>query len=81
MHCFICDSMLTEDTISWNHQHGDWDPCPDCLRVIDEVFNTSYDEEQITQILMDEFGDPDEYEAIENTMSSSFNPPRKDFPS
>lgn len=81
MHCYICDSILTEDTISWNHQHQDWDPCPDCLRAIDEVFNTGMDEESITAILMNELdADFDEYQDIENTMSSPFNPPRKDFP-
>jgi len=57
MRCAICDAALNEDTISWNHDHKEWDPCPDCLRAIDEVFNTNYDEEEITRILMDEWGD------------------------
>lgn len=51
MRCFICDSTLSEETIHWNHDHGDWEPCPECLLAIAEVFEDPLDEEEISRIL------------------------------
>ena len=39
MRCHICNAALSPETIHFNRQHGDFDPCPTCLTVIGEVFS------------------------------------------
>jgi hypothetical protein len=34
--CYICDAALAN--ISWNPFHKDFNPCPKCQEVIDNVF-------------------------------------------
>lgn len=62
MRCFICNSELQENSIQWNNDHQDWDPCPTCLIEIAEVF-TDDSEEEITAQLEGEwsliFGEAD----------------------
>lgn len=41
MHCFICDRE--QSNISFNVLHKDFDPCPTCQEVIDNVFGDSSD--------------------------------------
>ena len=50
MKCFICDKELKTEEIIWNTLADEWEPCPECLLVISEVFN-DLDEEEITSIL------------------------------
>ena len=39
MRCHICNAVLSEKEIQINRLHGDFDPCGNCLEVIDEVFS------------------------------------------
>jgi len=50
MRCAICNSELKENSIQWNNDHQDWDPCPTCLIEISEVFTDDSDEEITAQI-------------------------------
>ena len=65
MRCHICNSELKENSIQWNNDHQDWDPCPTCLIEISEVF-TDDSEEEITAQLEGEwnliFGEADTVE-------------------
>ena len=38
MKCYICDRTLDEEQVQYNEEHGDYDPCPTCLAIIEEVF-------------------------------------------
>ncbi len=51
MRCDICDNTLSPETIHWNSDHEEWDPCPTCLIAISEVFDDHLDEEEITWLL------------------------------
>lgn len=37
MRCYICDRVLDEDHIQYNQDHRDFDPCPTCLTVIEDL--------------------------------------------
>ena len=65
MKCFICDATLSEDSIQWNSQHEDWDPCPTCLIEIGELFNDD-SEEEIAEKLRLEWGEDIIEEVIED---------------
>ena len=36
MRCKICDSLINRPV--WNSQLGDWEVCPTCLDIINNVF-------------------------------------------
>lgn len=57
MHCHICDAELSTDSIHWNNDHKDWDPCPTCLMEIAEVFSDPLDEDEVTRLLVLEWGE------------------------
>lgn len=48
MRCRICNAVLSEGAVSFNHDHGEFDPCPACLIAIAEVFNDE-DEDKIIE--------------------------------
>lgn len=50
MRCHICNSELQENSIQWNNDHQDWDPCPTCLIEISEVFTDDSEEEITAQL-------------------------------
>lgn len=54
MRCHICDTTLSENEISWNKDHKDWNPCGTCQEVIDNVFEP-LDDEAIQKQLEFEF--------------------------
>ena len=64
MRCAICDATLGEDSIQWNNQHHDWDPCPTCLIAISELFNDD-SEEEITEQINLEWGEDDPVFSLE----------------
>lgn len=37
MKCYICDRTLEEDQVHYNIDHLDYDPCPSCLSVIEDL--------------------------------------------
>lgn len=37
MRCYICNSILEDDNIQYNQDHKDYDPCPSCLAVIEDI--------------------------------------------
>lgn len=37
MRCYICNSILEDDKVEFNSDHGDIDPCPSCQSVIDDI--------------------------------------------
>lgn len=37
MKCYICDRTLEEDQVQYNQDHKDYDPCPTCLHVIQDL--------------------------------------------
>lgn len=45
MHCHICDREMS--TFNFNRDHGDIDPCPKCLEVINDVFTDPVPEEDL----------------------------------
>lgn len=52
MRCNICDKEL--ETVHFNRDHGDFDPCPECLEIIENVFSDEYvpsedESEEITE--------------------------------
>lgn len=51
MRCHICDSVLSPEVVHWNSDHEEWDPCPTCLMIIDEVFDDHLEEDEITRLL------------------------------
>lgn len=51
MHCHICDATLSLDETRWNRDHLDWDPCTQCLLVINSVFDDHLTEEEIDRLL------------------------------
>jgi hypothetical protein len=53
--CFICDKELKTEEIIWNELAQEWEPCPECLLIISEVFKDGLDEEQITWLLEEEW--------------------------
>lgn len=62
MRCRICNTLLQENEIKWNHDHEDWEPCGTCLAIIEEVFEP-LDEEEINRQL--EFELNEEEPAVE----------------
>jgi hypothetical protein len=60
MKCHICDATMSGDSIQWNPDHQDWDPCGTCLMVISEVFTDHLDEDQIDWALAEEWEEPEE---------------------
>lgn len=59
MRCNICDKLLTEAEISFNPAYEAYDPCGFCLDVIENVFGDHLTEEEVTELLADEF--PEEF--------------------
>lgn len=55
MRCFICDRILNEDQVHYNEEHEDFDPCPTCQQVIDDLLAAYGDQASIAE---DEFSDP-----------------------
>jgi hypothetical protein len=56
--CFICNRTLEEDQVQFNENHKDYDPCPTCLDVIEDLLagyggqpDTSAEEDKIDLIL------------------------------
>lgn len=37
MRCFICDRTLEADQVQYNQDHQDYDPCPSCLAVVEDI--------------------------------------------
>lgn len=37
MKCYICDRTLEEDQVHYNIDHEDYDPCPSCLAVVEDI--------------------------------------------
>lgn len=44
MKCYICDSQI--ENPQWSALHQDWEPCPVCQEVIDNVFEDPLEEEE-----------------------------------
>ncbi len=44
MRCHICNSVLEQP--QWSALHNDWEPCPTCQEVIDNVFEDLVEEEE-----------------------------------
>ena len=72
MRCYICNAVLEDDSVNYNEDHGDYDPCPSCLSVIEDLTSGFGDravepEDDLTDILPLLEGlyptviDPDEY--------------------
>lgn len=40
--CYICDASI--ESIQFNSDHGDIDPCSKCLQIISEVFGDEEDD-------------------------------------
>jgi hypothetical protein len=49
--CHICDSKLKPEEIDFNRKHEEWDPCRNCLEVIEEAIGPLLDEEVDEAIL------------------------------
>lgn len=73
MHCAICDKILTSDEITFNRQHQKWDPCFECLEIINSVFEP-LSEEEIDRQLSLELGLDSEEAANDNEESYEKNP-------
>ncbi len=52
MRCYICDKILNDPQP--NHDHGDYDPCPTCLEVIQDTIGKWVDRPSMDE---DEFPD------------------------
>lgn len=37
MRCHICDKILEDDQVQYNTDHQDFDPCPKCLTIIEDL--------------------------------------------
>lgn len=37
MRCYICDRALDDENVQYNQDHQDFDPCPTCLTVIEDL--------------------------------------------
>lgn len=37
MRCYICNKILEDDHVQYNQDHKDFDPCPTCLNVIEDL--------------------------------------------
>lgn len=57
MKCYICDRDLAQDEIKLHPEIKKWEPCGTCLHIISEVFDDGLDEDEITELLLDEWGD------------------------
>lgn len=53
MRCYICDRVLDDENVQYNELHKDYDPCPTCLAVIEDLCGFG-DRPTVTE---DEFGD------------------------
>lgn len=51
MRCHICNAQLSPEEIAYNHDHDEFEPCGNCLRIISEVFEDGLTEEEIAQAL------------------------------
>lgn len=53
MRCYICDRILDEENVQYNEEHHDYDPCPSCLAVIEDLVAGFGDRPVVAE---DEFG-------------------------
>ena len=37
MRCHICNTVLDDDHVQFNQDHQDYDPCPTCLQVVEDL--------------------------------------------
>jgi len=66
MRCHICDRPLSETEIAFDKNHDEFDPCTTCLMVISETFDDHLDEDEVTEVLLEEWGDFLSLESIAN---------------
>lgn len=66
MRCYICNTILKPEEIQIHPQIKAFEPCGTCLEVISEVFDDKLEEDEVTKLLVEEWGEdyvlPDETE-------------------
>lgn len=75
MKCFICDRTLEDDQVHYNEEHQDYDPCPTCQQVIDDLL-ASYEGGQAAAS-EDSFSESDPL--LDEVFPTSYDPFGVDF--
>lgn len=69
MKCYICDATLSE--VHFNSDHGDIEPCPYCLTIINETAASWLDRPSAEG---DELGEDDILSAYADLILDDFSP-------